>query len=58
MVTTVVLPAVGLGEDRMRAFQAIEHRFVCQARTAVTLVGLTDLPPSLGCIAPIGSCWC
>ena len=46
MATTVVLPAVrrgDLGEDRMRAFQAIEHRFVWQARTAVILVGLTGL---------------
>jgi uncharacterized membrane protein len=46
LVTTVVLPAVrrgDLGEDRLRAFQAIEHRFVWQARTAVILVGLTGL---------------
>ncbi len=44
MATTVVLPAVrrgDLGEDRLRAFQAIEHRFVRQARAAVVLVGLT-----------------
>ncbi|MBN8900429.1 MAG: hypothetical protein J0H57_05285 [Rhodospirillales bacterium] len=46
MATTVVLPAVrrgDLGEDRMRAFQAIEHRFVWQARTAVITGGLTGL---------------
>jgi len=46
MATTVVLPAVrrgDLGEDRLRAFQAIEHRFVWQARTAVIVVGLTGL---------------
>lgn len=44
MATTVVLPAVRrgvLGSDRLKAFQAIEHRFVCQARTAVVVVGLT-----------------
>jgi uncharacterized membrane protein len=44
MATTVVLPAVrrgDLGADRLRAFQAIEHRFVWQARTAVIIVGLT-----------------
>jgi uncharacterized membrane protein len=44
MVTTVALPAVrrgDLGEDRLQAFQAIEHRFVWQARTAIILVGLT-----------------
>jgi uncharacterized membrane protein len=46
MATTVVLPAVrrgDLGEDRLQAFQAIEHRFVWQARTAVIVVGLTGL---------------
>ncbi len=44
MATTVVLPAVRRGElgpDRIRAFQAIERRFVWQARTAVIIVGLT-----------------
>lgn len=44
MVTTVVLPAVrrgDLGEDRFKAFQAIEHRFVWHARTAVIVVGLS-----------------
>jgi uncharacterized membrane protein len=44
MATTVALPAVrrgDLGTDRLRAFQAIEHRFVWQARTAVIVVGLT-----------------
>ena len=44
MATTVVLPAVrrgDLGGNRLTAFQAIEHRFVWQARTAVLLVGLT-----------------
>ncbi len=46
MVTTVVLPAVrrgDLGADRFKAFQAIEHRFSWQARTAVIMVGLTGL---------------
>jgi len=44
MVTTVTLPAVrlgDLGENRLQAFQAIEHRFVPQARVAVAVVGLT-----------------
>jgi len=44
MATTVVLPAVrrgDLGADRLRAFQAIEHRFAWQARTAVIIAGLT-----------------
>jgi uncharacterized membrane protein len=44
MATTVVLPAVGrgdLGEKRLPAFQAIERRFVWQARFAVIVVGLT-----------------
>lgn len=46
MATTVVLPSVRrgqLGEDRFRAFQAIEHRFAWQARSAIVLVGLTGL---------------
>jgi uncharacterized membrane protein len=44
MATLVVLPAVrrgALGQDRLRAFQAIEQRFAWQARTAVVLAGLT-----------------
>ena len=44
MVTTVVLPAIrcgDLGGDRLKAFAAIEHRFVWQARTAIVIVGLT-----------------
>jgi uncharacterized membrane protein len=44
MVTTVALPAIrrgDLGEDRLRAFQAFEHRFVWEARAAVVVVGLT-----------------
>jgi uncharacterized membrane protein len=44
MVTTVALPAVrrgDLGENPLRAFQAIEQRFVWQARAAVVVVGLT-----------------
>jgi len=46
MATTVAIPAVrrgDLGSDRLRAFQAFEHRFVWQARAAVVLVGLTGL---------------
>jgi uncharacterized membrane protein len=46
MVTTVVLAAVrrgDFGEDRLKAFQAIERRFVWQARAAVIVVGLTGL---------------
>ncbi len=44
MVTTIVLPAVRLGllgEDRLRAFQAVERRFVWQARSAIIVAGLT-----------------
>jgi uncharacterized membrane protein len=44
MVTTVALPAIrrgDLGADQLTAFQAIEHRFVWQARRWVIVVGLT-----------------
>lgn len=44
MATTVVLPAVSrgdLGEKRLPAFQAIERRFVWQARAAILVVGLS-----------------
>jgi uncharacterized membrane protein len=44
MITTAVLPAVRrlqLGENRLRAFEAIERRFAWQARTTIILVGLT-----------------
>jgi uncharacterized membrane protein len=46
MVTTVALPAVrrgALGENRLDPFEAIERRFVWQARAAVLVVGLTGL---------------
>ena len=46
MVTTVALPAVRRGDfgpDLLKAFEAIEHRFVWQARGAVVLVGLSGL---------------
>ena len=46
MATTIALPAVrrgDLGADRLRAFQAIERRFVWQARTAVIVVALSGL---------------
>ena len=42
MVTTVVLPAVrrgALGEDRLKAFEAFERRFIWQAQAAVLVVG-------------------
>jgi len=44
MATTVALPAVrrgDLGENRLQAFQAVEHRFVWQAQVAIVVVGLT-----------------
>jgi uncharacterized membrane protein len=44
MATTVVLPAVrrgDLGPNRLAAFQAIERRFIWQARTAIVVTGLT-----------------
>jgi uncharacterized membrane protein len=46
MATSVVLPAVrrgDLGPDRLRAFSAIERRFIWIARTAVLIVGLSGL---------------
>ena len=46
MATSVVLPAVrrgDLGDDRLKAFKAIEHRFIWIARTAVLVVGLSGL---------------
>ena len=46
MATTVVLPAIrrsDLGQDRLKAFQAIERRFVWQARASVIIVGLSGL---------------
>jgi len=44
MATTVALPAVrrgDLGVNPLQAFQAIEHRFVWQARIAIIVAGLT-----------------
>jgi uncharacterized membrane protein len=44
MVTTVVLPALrrgDFGQDGLRAFQAVENRFVWIARAAVVIVGAT-----------------
>ncbi|MBV1707985.1 MAG: hypothetical protein KGQ37_12355 [Hyphomicrobiales bacterium] len=46
MVTTVALPAVRrgeLGDDWLRALNAIENRFAMQARLAVIVTGLTGL---------------
>jgi uncharacterized membrane protein len=46
MVTTIVLPAVrrqAFGGDSAQAFQAVERRFVWQARAALIVVGVTGL---------------
>ena len=46
IVTTALLPAIRqgeLGENWLAAFQAIERRFVWQARIAILLVGATGL---------------
>jgi uncharacterized membrane protein len=46
IVTTALLPAVRRGElgaDWLTAFQAIERRFVWQARAAIIIVGATGL---------------
>jgi hypothetical protein len=46
MATTVVIPVLrrgDLGKNRVQAFQAIEHRFIWQARTAIILIGLNGL---------------
>ncbi len=51
MATMVVLPAVrrgDLGANRLQAFQAVEHRFVWIARTAVIIVGLSGLYMIIG----------
>jgi uncharacterized membrane protein len=45
-VTTALLPAIRRGElgaDWLSAFQALERRFVWQARIAILLVGATGL---------------
>lgn len=44
IVTSIVVPAVRRGDfgaDRLAAFQAIERRFVWQARAAIIIVGAT-----------------
>lgn len=44
MATSVILPAIRrghLGHDRLKAFHAIERRFIWQARTAAIIVGIT-----------------
>ncbi|HWW63356.1 MAG TPA: hypothetical protein VNZ43_01215 [Sphingomonadaceae bacterium] len=44
MVTTVFFPALrkgALGDNWLRIFHAVEHRFVWQARATTLLVGLT-----------------
>ena len=46
LVTTVLLPAIRRGEfgnDRLRAFEAIEQRFIWLARVAALIVGLTGI---------------
>ncbi len=46
MATTVALPAIrrgDLGQNRLKAFEAIERRFIWQARTSVIIVGLSGL---------------
>jgi len=46
MATTVVLPAIrrgDLGQNRLQTFEAIERRFIWQARIAVIVVGSTGL---------------
>lgn len=46
MATTVALPAIrrgDLGDDRLRALSAFEHRFGWQARASVIVAGLTGL---------------
>lgn len=44
MATSVAIPAVRrgeLGDDKLRAFEAIERRFIWIARTSVLIVGIT-----------------
>jgi uncharacterized membrane protein len=46
MATTIVLPGVRrgrFGDNKLEAFQAVEHFFVWQARTAIVVVGLSGL---------------
>jgi cytochrome b subunit of formate dehydrogenase len=46
MITTVILPALrcgSLGDNAVEAFEAIERRFVWQARSTVLLVGFSGL---------------
>lgn len=46
MATTVILPALrrgAFGKDMVAAFEAVEHRFIWQARTMVIMVGLSGL---------------
>lgn len=46
MATTIVLPGVRrgrFGANKLQAFQAVEHAFVWQARTAIVVVGLSGL---------------
>jgi uncharacterized membrane protein len=46
MATTVALPAIrrgDFGQNRLKAFEAIERRFIWQARASVIVVGLSGL---------------
>lgn len=46
MATTVILQALrrgDLGDNRLAVFEAVEHRFIWQARITVLVVGLTGL---------------
>ncbi|MCB2060030.1 MAG: hypothetical protein R3E09_06100 [Novosphingobium sp.] len=46
MASTVFLPAVrkgAFGPDKLEVFQAVERRFIWQARAAVLVVGITGL---------------
>ena len=58
MVTMVVLPALrrgDLGPNRLQAFEAIERRFVWQARIATIIVGLTGfyMTATPGFVGPV-----
>ncbi len=46
MATTIILPGVRrgrFGQNKLQAFQAVEHFFIWQARAAIVIVGLSGL---------------
>lgn len=46
MATTIILPGVRrgrFGQNKLEAFQAVEHFFIWQARAAIIIVGLSGL---------------